>query len=184
MPINDNDYTAMHLIGKVYDNDYTAFHQIGKVYDNDYTAKHLIYTAGYSIIDNFSSYTVHNWDFSQPLASSSWGLKKSGNNLIYTCGEGKQNVNLLPIFDLSKYSKLVITVSAQTLNTSKGVRIGFVTWENRGADYFEAKAEIYKTGTYTVNLSSLNSSLYFAIRPINDTSHTGTLTISELTLEE
>lgn len=146
----------------------------------------LVYTAGYSLIDNFSSYTVTAWDLTTVLGrpSDTFGLAKSGNNLIYTCGAGKQNVNLIPTFDLSKYSALVITVSAQTLNTSKGVRIGFVTWENRGADLFSAAAEIFKPGTYRVDLSKLTSSLYFSIRPINDTGYTGTLTISELTLEE
>jgi len=143
---------------------------------------------GYSIIENFASYTVHDWDFSTTIDKtqngSTWGLEKSGSKLIYTCGAGKQNVNLNPIFDLSKYKTLVIKVSEQTLNTSKGIRIGFVTYENRGNDNFEAKDEIYNVGTYEVDLSGLTSNLYFAIRPINDTSYQGTLTISELTLEE
>lgn len=184
MPSKDWNGTTTYDHGKIVDWNGTTSNIIGKGWDWNGTTSTLFYTSGYSLIDNFSSYTVHNWDFSKPLAQGEWGLKKSGNNLIYTCGAGKQNVNLLPIFDLSKYSALVITVSAQTLNTSKGVRIGFVTYDNRGNDTFAAKAEIYNTGTYRVNLSSLTSSLYFAIRPINDTSYTGTLTISELTLEE
>ena len=138
----------------------------------------LVYSTGYSLIDNFSSYTTYNYDLINPPVNG-FSMKKSGNTIVYTSGQGIQAVVLKPAFDLSKYSSMRITVSAQTLSTSKGIRVRFGTTDDK---YYSV--DIYNTGTYTINLSSVTATeAYFMILPINDTAATGTVTFSELTLE-
>ena len=138
----------------------------------------LVYTAGYSIIDNFATYTTVGADLTNPPVSG-FSLTKSGNTLVFKSGSGIQVVALKPTFDLSKYTSLKITVSAQTLSTSKGIRVRFGTLDDK---YYSV--DNYNTGTYSINLSSAKDAAYFMILPINDTTATGTVTFSELTLEE
>lgn len=143
-----------------------------------------VITQPYSFISNFGSYAVYNYDIASPPVDL-FSLKASGDNLIYTSGHGKQTLVLNPPIDLSAYDSMTIKVSAQTLTTSKGVRIGFATGVSQAAgDERIAYVDVYNTGTYTIDLSNITNTAYFTIRPINDLGDTGTLTFSQLTLNK
>ncbi len=159
-------------------------YEIQKVFRCDETVNHSILNSGYSLIDNFQNHTVTNWELNGRPPYGGFNLTKSGSSLTLHIKPGKQTIALTPAINLSPYKSMKIMVSRQTLSSTKGVRFGFCYRNDMGGDNRAHWVDIYNPGEYTMNFNWDSSYTFFCIRPVNDTPDEGTLTITELTLEE
>lgn len=150
-----------------------------------YLGSTLVYQNAYDLIDDFSSYSVrgYNPSSSSSTPASGFGLTKQSDTLRWQVGGGKQTVSLAPAIDLTDYKRLVFTVSSNTVNSSKKLRVGFGTNSNAAGDTRIAYIDIDAAGTFTVNLSSVSGSYYFLLRPYTDSGYTGYVTFSEILLK-
>lgn len=78
--------------------------------------------------------------------------------------------------NLTNYTKLVIVVTAVTLVSSGGPRVGFAS--DASADFKGVYLQIGSAGTYTIDISSLTGNHYFAIAFQNAC----TMTVSQIYL--
>lgn len=158
MPIYDYDGTANNEIGRVYDNDGTANHQIGKVYDNDGTANSLIYSADGNVFPDMA------WTGG---GANDGTVTSSSLTVELPAGQGYTNSKCYTSskVDLTNYSKLIFVVSSfsgKGGNEEFSVGIDTDTTTHNHSSYYKYLA-VTKTGTYTLDISSVTGSYYIAI---------------------
>lgn len=138
----------------------------------------LVYSAAWSLIENWSKITWFSGYTGDSGSSpdSRTSLSKSGNNIIYKYGGGSQSIHCMPAIDITKYSSVSITVASKT--DTSAFYFG-MTQGNIESGSAKKSSNITGKGTYTVDISSCSGSWKLAFRCLNASSGSATISAIE-----
>ncbi len=182
MPINENDGTAQHIVGKIFDNDGTAEHQVGAVLENDGTTLHEIWQAEVPIFLNgpLNNDITGGWKNVDGI-NPSWPSTGTQLNITLSNSWADEMWITNNIINLADYKKLKVTRSGADLGIASVMM--YTSSVNSVWSDNVVRSIVVSNGEKEIDISTLNGSYALGFRFYGDGKTIGPISYNNIILE-